>query len=372
MSSPNITVMQCLPSLDAGGVERGTLEISQALCQAGHHSIVISSGGRLVPELEKTGAKHIEWAIGKKSLFTLRYVLRLRRYLERHPVDILHARSRLPAWIAYLAWKGMDKNTRPRFVTTVHGLYSVKKYSSIMTCGEVVIAVSKTVKKYILDNYPQVNESNIRLIYRGVDAKEFPYNYQPDTAWLTEWYKLYPQLKGKKLVTLPGRLTRLKGHHDFIQLMESLIESDNNIVGLIVGGEDPRRQSYAAEIKEKVKAAGLQNNIIFTGYRKDMREIYALSDVVLSLSKKPESFGRTSLEALSLGTPVIAYDHGGVGEILHTIYPIGCVENGNISSLASRVSDILREPVPVPDNHDFKLENMLSSTLDLYTELARM
>lgn len=362
--------MQLLPSLDSGGVERGTLEVSQALCQAGHRSIVISAGGRLVPELEKAGAEHIQWGIGKKSLLSLRYVYHLRRYLEKHPVDILHARSRLPAWIAYLAWKGMDKHTRPRFITTVHGLYSVKKYSSIMMRGEVVIAVSNTVKKYILDNYPLVDASHIRLIYRGVDAKQFPYHYQPNSAWLAEWNKLYPQLAGKQLVTLPGRLTRLKGHHDFIQMMAQLIKNNNNVVGLIVGDEDPRRQAYAAEIREQVNAAGLQDYVVFTGYRQDMREIYAVSDIVLSLSKKPESFGRTSLEALSLGTPVIAYDHGGVGEILHAVYPSGCVETGNIDMLASRVSDTLKAPVPVPDDHEFKLDNMLSSTLDLYAELA--
>ena len=370
MSDHKFTVMQVLPSLESGGVERGTLEVSKALCQAGHRSIVVSAGGRMVPELEQAGAEHIEWTIGKKSLSTFKYVLRLRRYLKKHPVDILHARSRLPAWIAYLAWKGMDKNTRPRFVTTVHGLYSVKKYSSIMIRGEVVIAVSKTVKQYIMDNYPEVPENIIKLIYRGVDADEFPYGYQPEASWLAEWYRQYPKLKDKKVVTLPGRLTRLKGHEDFIKLMAKLCESNPSIMGLIVGGEDPRRLAYAQEIKEKVQAAGLQKNIIFTGYRKDMREIYAISDVVLSLSKKPESFGRTSLEALSLGTPVIAYGHGGVGEILRDVYPSGCVEQDNLNALASRVNDTLKEPTPVPAEHEFKLKNMLTSTLALYEELV--
>lgn len=123
-------------------------------------------------------------------------------------------------------------------------------------------------------------------------------------------------------MTLPGRMTRLKGHEDFIELMKRLTESGLPVWGLVVGGEDRRRKAYAEEIKQCARQAGL-DNLIFTGHRSDLREIFAVSNVVLSLSTQPESFGRTVLEALSLGVPVVGYDHGGVGEILNSLFPEG-------------------------------------------------
>jgi glycosyltransferase involved in cell wall biosynthesis len=366
-----MTVVQLLPSLESGGVERGTIEVAKALCDAGHRSIVISAGGRLVQALESMGAEHVQWDIGKKSLLTLRYVFRLRRYLKNNRVDILHARSRLPAWVAYLAWKGLDVGKRPRFVTTVHGLYSVKKYSAIMTRGEAVIAVSDTVKKYILDNYPDVDESRIRVIHRGVDPNEFPYRYQPDASWLQKWHEQYPQLRGKMLLTLPGRLTRLKGHHDFIGLICSLRGKGYNVHGLIVGGEDPRRLEYARELHTRVAKEKMTEHISFTGYRDDMREIYAVSDIIFSLSSQPESFGRTTLEALSIGVPVVGYDHGGVGEIMQRIYPTGKLALHDHNALYKKVAQLLDSPVVVDEHDQFRLQLMLDQTLALYREMVQ-
>ncbi len=115
-----LTVLQVLPELEGGGVERGTLEVAQALVDAGHRSLVLSGGGRMVPALTAAGSEHICWPVGKKSLLTLRFVLRLRRLLDAQRVDILHMRSRVPAWVAWLAWRGMDPARRPRLVSTVH------------------------------------------------------------------------------------------------------------------------------------------------------------------------------------------------------------------------------------------------------------
>lgn len=370
MSSQQLTVLQMLPSLESGGVERGTVEISRALCENGHHSIVVSGGGRMVADIEAMGAQHLCWDIGKKSLLSLMYVFRLRRYLKQNHVDILHARSRLPAWIAYLAWKGMDKKTRPHFVTTVHGLYSVKKYSSIMTRGEVVIAVSETVRDYIRKNYVTGGHQQIELVYRGVDADEFPYGYTPADEWLRDWYAEFPCVKGKIVLTLPGRLTRLKGHRDFIDLVYRLHGQGYNVHGLIVGGEDPRRQQYAEELYTKVASMNMENMITFTGLREDIREIYAASDIVFSLSEKPESFGRTTLEALSMGVPVVGYNHGGVGEILSRLFPQGQVSKGDVTVLAEKVADLLDNGATVNQQREFTLECMSSQTLQLYQTLV--
>ncbi len=364
-----LTVLQILPALESGGVERGTLEVAAELARRGHRSMVISTGGRMVPELLAAGAQHIAWPIGKKSLLTLLLVPRLRRLLIEERVDILHARSRLPAWIAWLAWRGMDPVTRPHFVTTVHGLYSVNRYSAVMTRGERVIAVSETVRRYILQNYPRVAPDNIRLIYRGVDAREFPYGYRPSEPWLRAWYEQYPQLRGKFVITLPGRLTRWKGQKDFIAVVASLKQRGLPVHGVIVGDADPRKQYYAAELRAKVAEAGLSADITFTGHRSDMKKIMAVSDVVLSLSLNPEAFGRVSLEALALGVPVAAYDHGGVAEQLAAVFPEGRVPVGDTEAMEEKLTQWYRAHPAVPDHHPFTLESMLSSTVAVYQEL---
>ncbi|MDD3448825.1 MAG: glycosyltransferase, partial [Gammaproteobacteria bacterium] len=317
------------------------------------------------------GSRHLQWPIGHKSLRTLKLVRPLRRLLIREGVDILHVRSRLPAWIAWLAWRSMEPATRPRFITTVHGLYSVGRYSAIMTRGERVIAVSETVRDYILDNYPGMEPGRIRVIYRGVDPEDFPRGYQPGPAWCAAWREQYPRLAGKRILTLPGRLTRLKGHNDFIELVARLHEQGEPVHGLIVGGEDPRRHAYAEELQKNVHARGLDSHITFTGPRSDMSAIYAVADLVLSLSGKPESFGRTVLEALSLGVPVIGYDHGGVGEILRKIYPAGMVPVGDVDGLKDRVKTLLESPGSIGGTGCFSLHRMLDATLQLYREVLQ-
>jgi glycosyltransferase involved in cell wall biosynthesis len=365
-----LTVVQMLPALEGGGVERGTLEVARELVRCGHRSIVISAGGRLVEELVAAGSEHVSWPIWRKSLLTLRFVRPLRRLLQAEGVDVLHVRSRVPAWVAWLAWRGMPPTTRPRFVTTVHGFYSVNAYSRIMMRGERVIAVSNTVRDYILDNYPAVDPTVIRVIPRGVDADEFPYGRQPQPGWLERWYAEHPQLLDKQVLTLPGRITRLKGHHDFISLIAALRGRGLKVHGLVVGGEDPHRPGYARELEARITKEGLGGDISFVGHRKDMREIYAVSDLVLSLSTSPESFGRTVLEALSLGRPVIGYAHGGVGEVLGTVYPMGRVPLGDVDALAARTQALLADPQPVPRQHPYQLATMLDATLGLYEELA--
>ncbi|MCB1768839.1 MAG: glycosyltransferase family 4 protein [Candidatus Competibacteraceae bacterium] len=367
----HLSVAQLVPALDGGGVERGTLEVAQALTQRGHRSVVISGNGRLVRQLLDEGSEHLRWPLGVKSPLTLRWIWPLRRWLAERRIDILHARSRLPAWIAWLAWRGMDPMTRPRFVTTVHGLYSVSRYSAIMTQGERVIAVSETIRDYLRCHYPQLSAERIQLIPRGVDAAQFPYGYQPTVDWWAKWYRQYPQLRNEPVLTLPGRLSRLKGHEEFIELIARLRMQGLPIHGLIVGGVEPGRQRYASQLQRRVQAQGLSNTVLFTGHRTDMREIYAASTLVLSLSAKPESFGRTVLEALSLGTPVVGYEHGGVGEILRCIYPAGLTPVGNLDALTQRTLNLLIAAPPVPAEPVFTRQRMLDDTLNLYETLSQ-
>jgi len=168
---------------------------------------------------------------------------------------------------------------------------------------------------------------------------------------------------------MPGRLTRLKGHEEFIELLARLKAAGLDVHGLIVGGEDPRRRAYAAELHHAVAARGLGGHITFTGQRDDMREIYAASNLVLSLSTQPESFGRTVLEAISIGVPVLCYDHGGVGEICKTLFPAGLVAVGNRDALIARVEQFHSKAPDMPPVHPFLLRNMLEGTVAIYQEL---
>ncbi len=366
-----LTVLQLLPALESGGVERGTLEVAQALVERGHRALVMSAGGRQVAPLIASGAEHFAWPIGKKSLKTLFLVGKLRRFLQEQQVDILHARSRVPAWIAYLAWRDMNPATRPRFVTTVHGLYGVNRYSGIMTKGEQVIAVSDTVRDYILREYPDTLPARIQVIYRGVEGQEYPHGWKPDPAWQLAFLAQFPQAADKQLITLPGRITRLKGHEDFIELIARLKRRGMAVHGLIVGGASTSKLRYLQKLRYRVRSMGLESDISFTGQRDDLKNILAMSNLVLSLSTQPESFGRTTLEALRLGVPTAGYDHGGVGEILRTIYPEGLLPLEDIDTATKRIATLLQQPSPVTDDDFYPLRNMLSQTVGLYEQLAR-
>lgn len=365
-----LTVLQILPSLESGGVERGTLEVGAELVARGHRSLVVSGGGRLVESLEQAGSRHFEAGVGKKSPLTLRWVGWMKQLMRDEQVDVVHVRSRVPAWVTWLAWKSIPESQRPRLVTTVHGQYSVSRYSEIMTRGEAVVAVSNTIRDYILASYPRVSEDSIRVIHRGVDPAEFPRNFEPPVEWIKSFCEQFPEAHGRRILTLPGRITRLKGHDHFLHLLSELKSRDLPVHGLVVGGEDKRKARYGQEIRDLVTRLGLDGAVTFTGLRSDMREIYAISDLVLSLSSKPESFGRTVLEALSLGTPVLGYSHGGVGEILRHVYPNGAVAVGDIVQLCDQAETVLARNTTLPEVRAFRLQDMLDQTIALYEELV--
>jgi glycosyltransferase involved in cell wall biosynthesis len=365
-------VIQVLPEMNAGGVERGTLEIAGYLAAQGHEALVVSNGGRLVEALEKVGARHIVMPVHRKSLGSLFQVGKMRRLLEEEKPDIVHIRSRVPGWIVYLAWRKMDVRTRPRLVSTVHGFYSVSFYSAVMTRGERVIAVSESIREYIFGNYPKTAKESIRVIDRGIDPGRYVRGYFPSEEWLAEWGKDRPDLTGKEILLLPGRITRLKGHEDFLQLIVALKQAGRSVHGWIAGDTHPRKQAYFTELKAKVEEMGIGENVEFLGHRSDLREVMAMSDVVCALSQQPESFGRTVLEALAIGKPVVGYDCGGVGELLAELFPEGRVELGDAEGLFRTAMNVLKKrPQPEDLGGRFTLEAMCSKTLEVYEELLR-
>ena len=184
----------------------------------------------------------------RKRLSSLRQVSVLRNVFLKEAPDIIHLRSRLPAWLAWLAWRKLDPHNRPRLVTTVHGFYSVNIYSGIMAKGEQVICVSESVKDYALKNYSKVDPNKLTVIHRGVDPDVLPYGYQPPAEWLKQWRRDYPELEGKYVVTLPGRITRWKGQLDFVSIIAKLKSEGVPVHGLLVGEPHPRKESFFEEV----------------------------------------------------------------------------------------------------------------------------
>lgn len=367
-----MTVVQLLPALESGGVERGTLEVGRELVRHGHRSIVVSAPGRMLADLTAAGIEHVSWPIGVKSPMTLRWLLPLRRLLREQRVDILHARSRVPAWLGYLTWRSMAPAERPRFLTTVHSIYSVSAYSAIMTRGERVIAISKTVEDYIKRNYAMSDHSRMRVIYRGIDEQEFAPGHRPSVAWRASFHNTFPEVPDDRpILTLPGRLVRRKGHLDFIAMLAALRHQGVTFHAMVVGGQDPRRSHYAEQVKQAVREHNLEDCMTFTGDRSDMADIYGFSTIVYCPSAEPvEAFGRTVVEALNTGTPVIGYNHGGVGETLTALLPEGRVAPGDIDGLLERTMAFLRTPPQPRPNTMFTRQAMLDATLALYEEVV--
>jgi glycosyltransferase involved in cell wall biosynthesis len=307
-------ILQILPSLGGGGVERGTVEMTAALTQAGWTAMVVSSGGPMVRDVERAGGTHIQLPAHSKNPFVMRKnVDRLAGLISEHGIDLIHARSRAPAWSAL----GAARRTGTPFVTTVHGPYGFnlpfkRLYNSVMTRGDRVIAISEFIRNYILDNYKKVDPNDIRVIHRGVNIDIF----DPAKTSAERVIHLSTQWRipdGIPVIMLPGRVTRWKGH---LVLFEALAQIKDRPMRCLIVGDDQGRTGYRRELDAAIERLGLQSIVHIVGNCRDMAAAYKLSDVVVSASTEPEAFGRVVAEAQAIGKPVIAPNHGAAPEIL--------------------------------------------------------
>ena len=356
-------VLQILPQLNIGGVERGTLDLSKALIQNGHDAFVISGGGILVNELEKSGATHYEIPVHIKSLKTLFLAKKLSEKILSINPDIVHVRSRMPAWVNYRAFKKLQN--KPVLVSTFHGLYSFPIYSKVMSFVDHTIAISNTVESYIIQNY-DLEKKDITIIPRGCDPNTFN-NVSIDPKEKDDLLNEFPQIKGKKVLTIPGRITKWKGIAEFIQLMSLL---DNSYHGLVVGPTAKSKKRYFNKLLEKVSSLNLDNRITFTGSRRDISNIYKISDIVYNLSQTPEPFGRTMIEAIACGTKVVGWNHGGASEILKKLFPQGLVDLDEMEKLRDTTVTIANTS-STPSENTFTAKRMTDSTIDLYNKLLK-
>jgi len=370
------TVLQVLPALNTGGVERSTVEVAQAIVEAGGRAVVVSAGGTMVYELTKVGAEHIEMPVHSKNPFVMyKNINRLVEVIKQYRADVVHVRSRAPAWSTYFA----AKRTGKPLVITFHGTYSVgnflkRRYNAIMTSGDRIIANSRFIAGHMRRIYG-VPVNKIRVIHRGVDLQRFDQqaiSAERVVALATNW-----RLEdGYPVIMLPGRLTRWKGQTVFIDAIKKLGRRD---VRCLLVGDAQGREDYRKELENRVESHGLGEIVRIVDHCDDMPAAYMLTDIVVSASTDPEAFGRVVIEAQSLGRPVIATAHGGAQETVIENETGWLVPPGDPDALAETINKALNltaderatlsEKGVANIHNNFSKETMCSKTLDVYNEV---
>ncbi len=306
------TILQLTPALHQGGVERGTVEMANFLYKEGWGSVVASAGGGMKRDLERD-VLHLNISMKRKTPVEIaKAYFKLVAYIKENPVDLIHARSRIPAWVAYF----VSRRTGVPYLTTYHGTYGMQNafkrfYNSAMVRGLHVIAISKFIETHVNQYFP--NHPEMSLAYRGFDVSRFQYSNTVLKA-AEELRETYNFHVGVPVLMLPGRLTRWKGHVEFIEALANL--KDLDFYALLVGGAEEKQQPYLEELKAMVSKYGLEDRVIFAGNAENIVPYYALSDVVVAPSNAPEAFGRTPIEASCMAKPIVATAHGGALETI--------------------------------------------------------
>ncbi len=372
-------IMQVIPHLGAGGAEQGCIDVAAELVKAKAKAIVVSHGGMRIPELARLGVTHIDLPVDSKKPTTMYFNIgRLRRLIRDYNVDIVHARSRAPAWSCLKACEG----TAAHFMTTCHAPYnihdnSIKRfYNSSIVRGERVIAISNYVADYLKANY-EVDPAIIRTIHRGIPIERFnPGNASPERMMKLSRQWRIPD--GASIILLPGRLTRWKGQ---IQMIEAMAQLKRPDVFCVMVGDDQGRTEYRAELEALLKARNLEANVRIMSHCDDMPAAYMVSTVVVSASIEPEGFGRVAVEGQAMGRPVIATDHGGATETIIPGVTGWLVPPNDVDALATALEKSLALTIDQRNemaHHaisnvmaNFTKAQMVSGTLDVYTELLQ-
>jgi len=379
-ANPAPAVLQVVPTLDTGGAERTTIDISRAIVKGGLRSIVATEGGRLEPLFTATGGKIVHLPVNSKAPHTiLANALRLARLIRKLHVNIVHARSRAPAWSASLA----AEVEKVPFVTTYHGIYNASNlfkrfYNSVMVRSDAVIANSQWTATHIVNEHG-ISRERIHVIPRGVDLLEFdPAGVSPERidTLRANWRSTANDL----VIMLPGRLTRWKGQLVFVKALAQLSQLfEPNRMRAVLVGDAQGRDDYVAELRTAISEAVLGERVVLAGHVADMPAAYLASDIVVSASTDPEGFGRVAAEAAAMGRPVIATDHGGARETVVPGVTGLLAPPGDPAALASAIRKLV-EMGPTQRSQmgeagrkhvreNFSLARMCDSTINLYRQL---
>lgn len=355
-------ILQILPELNVGGVETGTVDFAKYLIANGHQSVVISNGGKLVADLEKNGTKHYRLPVHKKSLFSIiRLVKVVRKIIQTEKVDIVHARSRVPAWIAFFACRG----TNALFITTCHGYYQNRWFSQVMGWGKLIIVPSEAIGRHMVDDF-KVPSDNIRCIPRSVDLDKFK-SLQREKP-----------VGARCNIAIVGRITPLKGHTYFLKAMAKVIRTIPYARILVIGEVPSKKESYKEELDVLVRRLGIKDRVEFLGNRHDVPQLLMKTDVLVLSTVTQEAFGRVILEAQAADVPVVATKVGGVVDIIDDGKTGLLVMPRDIDAMAREVIRLaqdkklaqeLTENAQKKIREKFMLEHMASKTVAVYQEL---
>jgi glycosyltransferase involved in cell wall biosynthesis len=379
------TVLQIIPHIDAGGAERTTIDIAAALVAAGARALVASEGGRLTSELQAVGGVLTPFpAATKNPLAMLFNARRLARLIIAERVDIVHARSRAPAWVALLACR----IARVPFVTTYHGAYAGRsalklRYSSIMARGDVVIANSDYTAGLVARLYPWAR-ARLRVIHRGADFFKFsPGSVErARVARLRQAWEVAPD---ERVVLLAARLTAWKGQKVLIEAARLLKERGLQDVRYILAGDAQGRSAYVRELDAAIDKAGLKGIVSRVGHCTDMPAAFLAASVVVVPSTEPEAFGRAAVEAQAMGAPVVVSDLGAVPETVlsppqsspegRTGWRVPAGDAAALAeglhaalSLGASAREAMARRARAHVESRFSLEQMTRATLDVYVE----
>ena len=375
------TILQVIPDLAAGGAERTTVEMAEAITGAGGRALVVSEGGRLESSLARAGGELIKLPVASKNPVTLRAnSRRLATLIADQNVSLIHARSRAPAWSAYWAAR---KAAIP-FVTTYHGAYSgtsgpKRVYNSVMAKGDLVIANSDWIAAHLIAIH-KVDPAKVITIPRGVDFTAFdPANItsQRQHDLQNAWH--ISDDDPRLILLLPGRLTSWKGQKVAIEAVATLSGEERKRIHLVLAGDAQGRSAYVTELEDAILHNGLGGTVSIVGHCTDMPAAYALADIILAPSTRPEAFGRVAAEASAMAKPVIVSDHGGQRETVIEGQTGTRAEPGSITSLAACIRMLINLPAParkamgeVGQAHvrkHFSKEQLQTATLKVYARL---
>ena len=371
-------VIQVLPALNSGGVERGTLEISEYLVKKGWRSVVISSGGKLVNRLTRNGTKHINLETNTKNpLKWSNLRKKLKNVFEDEKPDIIHVRSRVPAWTAGKVAKKMNIP----LISTIHGRHLAssllkKYYNSASVNADKIIAISDYVKNNILKNNPEKKDI-IKVIHRGADIEMFNPENIP-TSRIIQISEMLQLPDEAKIIMLPARPSSWKGHEILIKSFSSI--NNENIICIMPGADDDGH--YVTNLRNLAKKYNVLGKMVFLPFLDDLPAAYMLADVVVAPSLKPEPFGRVIIEAQAMGRPVIAFDHGGASESIKNnitgllVEPKNEKELGNAIEKLINMTEIQRNNMANSSRkhivNKFSLDKMNRETIKLYSEVLKI
>jgi glycosyltransferase involved in cell wall biosynthesis len=379
------TILQIIPSLNSGGIERGVVEINSYLIKHDFNSIVLSSGGKMVYQIEQVGGIHITLNVDTKNPFKIwRNIGKIRQIIRDNNIDLVHVRSRAPGWSAYFACK---KEKCP-LVSTIHGNYSIghfpfswlkKLYNSSMMMANKIICVSNYVEDCSYDNYKifrqKFDDGNVRVIHRGVDTEIFnPANVTQERIMAMVSKLQIPN--DKSIILLPGRLTEWKGQLYFMDILKRLKNKD--YLCLIIG-DSKDHEKYLKKLKKKINKNKLYEFVKIENNVNDISTVYIMADIVVSSSIRGEAFGRVVPEAQAMKKMVIATAIGGSLETIIDGKTGWLVNQNDLDKFAETIDMILSMPLDekkrigeIARKHildNYTMEKMCLKTINLYNEL---